>query len=462
MQGIGQVSANSGAFQTKLVFFGVAAVLVAAFCVGGGGSRFGLANLAVQLIALAALAFNGRAAKTFWKQAPIALKTLVVASILLPLVQLVPLPGSVWSSLARRELIGESLAIANIQAAMPLSVHPMRTALAACALITPVAVIAVGWALPRPQLFNIGWLVVGLGLITVVIGVLQMNGFGPLLQLWPEGFGARADTSSVLLGTFANRNSTGLFLVGALALAISLPSPWANSAVLLVRSAICAVLLAAIILTKSRTALALSAIPVILGLVQYALAFAKAHSTKSSSRGALLAAAVVALGVAGLATAVVVAPGRIAETIDRFEGSGDDPRRYIWDDAIYAASSYWPVGSGMGTFDEVFQLDESLENIASQRRAGRAHNDFIELAIEAGIFGLILAAAWLVMIGWLTWQARSAQDRWAAFAASSFLLAVALQSITDYPLRSQTMLAIAAFALLLLCRIAASKREQAA
>jgi hypothetical protein len=35
------------------------------------------------------------------------------------------------------------------------------------------------------------------------------------------------------------------------------------------------------------------------------------------------------------------------------------------------------------------------------------------------------------------------------------------QSITDYPLRNQTMLAIAAVALLLLARIAADRQERA-
>lgn len=105
----------------------------------------------------------------------------------------------------------------------------------------------------------------------------------------------------------------------------------------------------------------------------------------------------------------------------------------------------------MGTFDEVFQIDESLENL-TKKRAGRAHNDYIELSIEAGPLGLGLAAAWVVLIAWLSWCARQSSQRWTAWAGSTLLIAIAMQSITDYPLRNQTILAFAGFALLLLAR----------
>ncbi len=74
---------------------------------------------------------------------------------------------------------------------------------------------------------------------------------------------------------------------------------------------------------------------------------------------------------------------------------------------------------------------------------------------------MALAACWLVLIAWLSWRTRSAPLRWAAWSGSAFLLAIALQSITDYPLRSQTILAFAGFALLLLTRIAAKPKAGA-
>ena len=112
----------------------------------------------------------------------------------------------------------------------------------------------------------------------------------------------------------------------------------------------------------------------------------------------------------------------------------------------------------MGTFDEVFQADESLENL-TQRRAGRAHNDYLEVAIESGMACVILVAAWLAAWLFLTWRARLSSDRWIAWTGSAILLAIALQSIVDYPLRNQAMLSVAALAFLLLARCVEPEKE---
>ncbi|MEM6476987.1 MAG: hypothetical protein AAF687_12540, partial [Pseudomonadota bacterium] len=94
-------------------------------------------------------------------------------------------------------------------------------------------------------------------------------------------------------------------------------------------------------------------------------------------------------------------------------------------------------------------------------RAGRAHNDYLEIAIEAGIPGLALVAGWLILVGWLSVRVSRSPFRWAGWASSAILLAIALQSITDYPLRNQTMLAIGSFALLMLAKLATPPSSEA-
>ena len=66
----------------------------------------------------------------------------------------------------------------------------------------------------------------------------------------------------------------------------------------------------------------------------------------------------------------------------------------------------------------------------------------------------------MILIGWLSWRAGRSQYRWPAWGSGAILLAVALQSITDYPLRNQTMLAVAAFAILMLARIASGPQPE--
>lgn len=449
-------SASIETAQPAISRFAVPAALIlllVAFAAGGGGSRFALANLFVQLTAIAALAFNHAGLIRFWRESPLTLRLLAVAALLLPLIQIIPLPPTIWTALPGRALVERSLELTGADSGswMPLSLDPLRTLLALSALVTPLAVLVAGWTIPRDRLILLGWLVVTLGLVTVLMGTAQLGATDDTGTL----FGAR-NPGQVLLGTFANRNSTGLLLVFALALAAVLPAPRQHQAVLYVRLGVGALLLIGVVLTRSRTALVLALLPLALGGLRALWWWTRERSgnaRRAGLGGAMLAAlGGIVLAASGVAALVIAAPGQVGVTLERFEAK-DDPRRFIWDDASYSIGRYWPAGAGMGTFDEVFQIDESLENM-TKKRAGRAHNDYIELAIEAGPLGLALPAAWVLLIGWLSWRARASSQRWTAWAGGTLLIAIALQSVTDYPLRNQTMLAFAGFALLLLARIA--------
>ena len=435
----------------RVSFFALIAVLLIAFSFGGGGSRQGVANLVVQLAALAALVPHRAAMLRFWSETPIALRMVVGLSLLLPVAQIIPLPPGIWSALPGRELVSRSLEMVGETGWMPFSVNPLRTALAASAIITPLAILIIGWSLPRDRLLTIAWIVVAFGIVTMLLGAVQIGATDDSTTL----YGTLAPGEFVL-GTFANRNSTGLLLGFALALAALLPAPRPHPVIPFVRVALCGLLLLTIILTRSRTAIALTAIPLGLAGIK-AMWWALRERGHAGSRPLVLVLGGLVLLAAGTATVFITAPGQIGAALERFEAK-DDPRRFIWDDAVYSVSRYWPAGAGMGSFDEVFQVDESLENF-TERTAGRAHNDYLELAIEAGLPGLGLAALWIGLVGWLSWRARHSSQRWAAWAGSSFLLMIALQSITDYPLRNQAILAFAGFALIILVRIATDRRK---
>lgn len=440
---------NAKSNSSKSQLWALAAVLVFAIAFGGGGSKYGMANMLVQLAALAALAFNREAFFEFWKSAPFALKALTGLSILLPALYLVPLPQSVWSTLPGRDLMAQSYELVGREGWASASVEPLRTLLALTALIVPLALLTIGWSASRERLVQVGWIAVALGLVNMLIGIPQVLTNSEVGVLYPEN-----PMPGVLFGTFANRNSTGLFLVGTLALAALLPAlPQFRKQELLVRAGACALLLVAIMLTRSRTALVLALLP--LGLVGLRVLLARTTQGKS---GLWVALGGIALIAGTGAIVAVAAPGRVGAVLERFDDADTDARAYIWEDAVYSVDRFWPLGSGTGTFDDVFQLDESLENL-TLRRAGRAHNDYLEVAIEAGIPGLTLVAAWILLLGWLAWRARRSSDRWVAWSGGAALLAIALQSITDYPLRNLSLLGFAGFALLILVRFGSSARE---
>ena len=431
------------------------ALVLIAIAFGGGGVRYGMANLVVQLTALGILACFKDTFFSFWRRAPLALTLLVAACVLLPIIQLIPLPESVWTALPGRALAADALTAVDAMGWAPGSLDSARTAVALSGLIVPVTLLALGWSAKSEQILMLGWLVVALGVVNVLVGVPQALDTEASASFYPEN-----PMPGVLFGTFANRNSTGIFLVACLALAALLPFPRAHPLVTPGRISICVLLIIAIVLTRSRSALALSSIPLLLAGLKFALAKLRpADGQQGSGRTNIIIGAGAIIAIAALASIVSFAPGRVGDTLQRFNQDGD-ARSYIWEDALYASSRYWPAGSGMGTFDEVFQADESLENM-THRRAGRAHNDYLEVSIEAGLPGIALIAAWLVMLIWLTWRAKASPQRWIAWSGAAILLAIALQSITDYPLRNQSMLAVGALALLILARFGSKEAHGA-
>lgn len=429
-------------FRTRVDQLIVLLIIAALF--GGGGVAYGLMNLVVQLAALLILALNHGAVRQFFASAPRALVALVVATLALPLLQLIPLPPSVWSTMPGRELVKDALATlgASGQPWFPMTANHSRTLVAFIGLIAPFAVIVAGWRLEGGALLRAMPIVIGLGLLSVALGVVQVLGSDGAGVLYVEN-----PMPGILFGFFANRNSAGLFLVCCLLLLAAMPPQKSRIFGTLARFLVAVLLALGVVLTQSRTSIVLLALPVALA------AFRAISDRIEHSKGNSIAVSrmflVAGVGAAALASlAPMMGESRLGTVLSRFERT-DDERALIWDDANYTAQRYWPVGAGMATFDEVFQADESLEHL-SLRKAGRAHNDYLELAIEAGIFGLVIVAGWALWVAFAAWRAISTTQRWPALAGSGILVAIALQSALDYPLRNQTMLCLAGFAILLL------------
>jgi O-antigen ligase len=413
----------------------VGPLLLIAILIGGGGSNYGLLNLCVQLAALLVLAFHREGLVQFWQEAPWFVRLLIAASCALPILQLIPLPPQVWHNLPGREFAIEARQIAGVDGWAPFTLDRNRTIGAALSLIVPMAVLAAGWRLSPEALIRLGWMIVALGIFNLLLGAVQVVSQGTTAILYPE-----LPMPGVLFGTFANRNTTGIFLVTCLTLAALLPPLGQSSAMRIMHWSGIALMVFAIALTRSRSAIALSLLPL--------AAMAGRYILEKRPDAKKLIAALAAAAALGTAIVAIAPDTRLGATIDRFD-TDSDPRSFIWDDAAYSAGRYWPVGAGTGTFDEVFQADRALENFG-HRKAGRAHNEYLEVAIENGLPGIALAWGWILSILGLAFTARNSRIRWIAWSGAMIAGCAALQGITDYPFRNIAMLSVYAFALLLL------------
>lgn len=430
----------------------VTALIVVACLFGGGGVAYGLANLVVQLAALFLLAFNGPAVWQVLRRGPGLLALPVCASLALPLLQLVPLPTSIWTNLPGRDLMAEALAALGPNGWHAITVSTARTFVAFLGLVAPFAVIALGLGARKTGLTLATQAFIALGVAGVLLGAAQVLGGSGTAMLYPE-----TTAPGVMTGFFANRNSTALFMVCCLLLLCGRTSGKPLSISWIATYSAALLLTVGVVLTQSRTGLVLLALPLGLALLKMASGWADrrrgAASHGNAGRNVLVAALAAATVIVGIAaTSATLPQSRLDTVLARFDKSGEQ-RPAIWEDARFSAQRFWPVGAGMGTFDEVFQVDESLENI-TPRRAGRAHNDYLEIAIEAGVAGFVVIGLWALWILWATWSAIGSAigpvQRWRALSGTGTLLAIALQSLLDYPLRNQTMLCLAAFAVVLL------------
>lgn len=415
-------------------------LLVVAMLFGGGGVGYGLSNAVVQLCALLILGLNYEGVRGFARHAPWPVLGLVGITLLLPLIQLIPLPPILWTSLPGRDLVVQSYALVGNPSDMwsPWSLDPSRTLTSLVGTIVPFTMLVLGWSLPGEDRNRLLWTLVWAALSGVLFGVFQITGVIPLLYETND-----AGMVKVIHAMFANRNSTGVFFDVALTLACVFPVNSDQPMALARRAAIIALLALGVIGTMSRSSTALLVVPICLLLVRSWAT--RSHWQASMMRGPrllrwwpLMLGLLVALSL-GMVTAS--GGGRLSATFGRFDNL-QDQRREIWKDAIDSAKRYWPLGAGTGTFDEVFQVDESLEYV-TPRRAGRAHNDYIEMAVESGIFAESVALAWLIVLAAAVLIVRKRADRWTVWGCATALLCFALQSGIDYPLRNQINLCVA-------------------
>ncbi|QZD89458.1 O-antigen ligase family protein [Qipengyuania aurantiaca] len=428
--------------------FSLAIFLLIALILGGGGIRHGLTNLFVQLGGLALLLLWPDKIGQFLSKAPKGLIVLVAATVLLPVMQLVPLPPEVWKALPGREMALESRALVHAENDwFPLTLDRGRTITALFALAGPLAVI-VTYRFGSKKASHAGLgILAGLAILQLAYGVLQLAVGGDALLLYETNSEGR------FYGFFVGHIASGLFLVIGLCALIGLYEVSNKSTVRTTLFIAFSILLViGVILTNSRSAVALLCLP---GLWALIIAVRRVMALPSRKRWVSLGAALFALVGAGM---LMATNNRLDQTWERFEDF-EDSRPDIWADTVVGIERYWPVGSGMGTFDEVFQVEESLEALIT-KKAARAHNEYLEILLEAGIFGVALVIAWLLYLLYAIICGLRTVQAPVTLAAALAGSCIALQALLYFPLRNMAELCVAGLLVALLTAPLTTKRDR--
>ncbi|MCL4767794.1 MAG: O-antigen ligase family protein [Hyphomicrobiaceae bacterium] len=423
----------------------------------GGGTRAGfLSDVVLQLLAIPllltalwSLSAEGSA------RAPRGALLFCLALTAVPLAQLVPMPPPLWSALPGREIVTDSLSLAGQPLPWrPISMAPHATWLSLASLVVPLAIFLAAVQLPRRARRTVSLVLLGAGAVSVFLGLLQVAQ-GPQSPLRFFAF----TNPSEAVGFFANRNHFAALLysltllaaawtvhAGTLAAAQSTRRRHDDGPLILALIAGLAVMLALVaaqMMARSRAGLGL-AIVALIGV--FALALRDRPGQGRLTPGRLLAGAVGVALVFGVQFALY-------RVLDRFTADPlSDARIPFARTTFEAAMAHMPLGSGMGTFVPVYALFEKPQD-ALTVFANRAHNDVLEVWLEAGIPALLLTTlfcGWLVARGVALWRARPQPggeiDLLLARAAVLVLALIGAHSLVDYPLRTGAMMAVFAFA----------------
>ncbi len=430
---------------------------------GGGGSPSPFPELLCELAAAVAIAAwvllpsVQRGASTAASVRP----AIVICALLLviPILQLVPLPPALWQAFPGRDTLRDSLALTQAADSWrPLSIAPLTTLASLLSLLPPLTVMVMVSRLGENARLTVITLVAGFGLASVLLGTLQLASAGGNALM----FYGQPDRG-VLFGFQANRNTEADILLSGLLAICALRGAGSRSRARpldLAYAALGLLLVLAVVLTRSRTGIFL--VPVVLAFGLAATIPDGLRNFAARMTWRRLAAGGGLLIIAALVGLLVARTPVVAPVVARFDFSREF-RPELWTDARFAIAQFWPLGSGLGTFVQAFQPAERLE-VLDPLLANRAHNDYLELALEGGIPLLAVWAAAQAIIAWRLFDSarhRLVLPRPQRLFAMGILVLAALHSFVDYPLRSMAMAALTAVAagLVLAARPAGSGRK---
>ena len=422
------------------------ALLLGLALVLGGAARQGLwSDAVIQIYSLLALGLI--AAK--WQAMPQLSRLSVVllgGLMLLPLLQLVPLPAFFWSVLPGRGAIAADYTVVGMPLPwLPVSLTPERTWRAALALLPGFAMFFATLALDSKGRRGLGLLIVVLAMASVLLGLAQIAQ-GPASPLRLQS------TTNASVGFFANRNHYAALLccaipVAATWLIISMLDRRSERIIVLALSIIVyASLLVGLAAAQSRAGIFLG---VLAGLGSVGLALVQGR--RFARFGALV------IGGAWLIGLLLIIQYAVLGILGRFEQDVlDDFRFEIARVTLQAILAFQPFGSGIGTFDSIYRMFETPD-VLLQPYVNHAHNEWLELALEGGIPAIVLLAAFLFWFGSASlsvWRQRSSKisglDLALARAATIIVTILVLHSTVDYPLRTTALMVLFGWACALL------------
>lgn len=383
---------------------------------------------------------------------------LALALPLLTLIHLVPLPPDLWRQLPGRQLIWDIGQIAGIeQPWRPIALVPYRAWNSFWSYFPPLAALALALGLHKEQSRLLVFVLAAIILASGVLGLLQSVGApGNGFYLY------RITNEESAVGLFANRNHQAMLLaiafpVVAAAASLSRGTREAVRPKLWLALGVGVMILPFLLVTQSRAGLVLGAVGMTSALFVYRDPTGQLQPRRTGARVNYRWVGIGAAAAAIVLTTALVARASSLQRLFATGPGGEDLRLRVWGPIFDAAWTYFPVGSGIGSFVEVYKVIEPDDNL-SPLYLNHAHNDWLEMLLTGGVPALLILAVAVWYLGRAMFRtfigARRDQSSEAVTArlGAAIVIILALGSAYDYPLRVPSLACLFAIAVVWLVR----------
>lgn len=403
---------------------------------GASAAGFGV-NLLLQLLALALIVWALLARRSTGLPSPARqLIGILALMLIVGAIQLVPLPPGLWQALPGREQVAEGFRLLGQPLPwLPLSLAPYETISSLLWLLPAIAILLVVVKLGGYKPGWIAWTLAAVSAVSVAVGALQVVGGESSPWYFYEITNYGSPT-----GFFSNANHLATLLVVTIPFLAALyqtarrrgGSAQSASGIYMLLSGAVGIVAVGILINASLAGFGL-AIPAIAASLLMLKTF--------RGRPPVWTAPLLAVVAIGSVALVFTEPFDNNLTTAQAEASPES-RYNSFTRSLRAAKDFMPVGSGIGTFVEIYPMYEDPAAVTNVY-VNHVHSDFIEIALETGIPGLA------VLLLFLVWWARRVIASWsaeepdyfarAATIASAVILA---HSVVDYPLRTAAISAL--------------------
>lgn len=316
--------------------------------------------------------------------------------------QLAPLTSGLWSSLAGREPYLLALEAAGVRATtgLTLSLHPSATLAALWSTIPVIAVFLSALFSSQKTTEKLLALLMIAALMQVALSLFQLVQ-GPKSTAYFQSI-----YNQGVIGSFNNRNHLADFIAMLLPVWFYFlvkpqsrrhqgqhrPFKVANSDARIPLWLFFGFgLLVMVLITRSRGGLIASSIVLLLCIVLLLLDAGKSLNTKQKL------AIILAFVIFGSLSLAAVELDGLSKRLESTQLKTDAEIRNAYAIAtLEAARTFWPWGSGLGSFEAVFPRFQPAQ---TPGYINHAHNDYAQLLMEAGLGAVLAAAGVLFLVG---------------------------------------------------------------